>query len=180
MGELVKLLYVQDEEANQLREAEMKRVAENARRAEQNSARSAAETLTKALIKHAENIGKVINGEKNVTAKQKNACGASVQVFNILFTILFTILVTILFPIPFSLPQAYDGCVKEVEEMKNRLIKNEYDPKSVANAQKSSRPGKRKEAHLWNVSRSSHIPSTLPHFQSVPVCLHFTGALSCL
>ena len=54
---------------------------------------------------------------------------------------------------------------REVENVKYNLTLNGYDPESVAAAQASSKPGKRKAAETWNVSRSSHFHPIPP-----PVC----------
>lgn len=70
------------------------------------------------------------------------------------------------------MPQAFQQCEIEVTGAKNLLTLNEYDPESMAQAQGSSRPGKRKQADVWNVSSSSASTSSLlPRAQCVPVCV---------
>ena len=73
---------------------------------------------------------------------------------------------------PSALPQAFQQCEIEVIGMKNLLTINGYDPESMALAQGSSKPGKRKQADVWNVSSSSASTSSLlPRAQCVPVCV---------
>ena len=64
-----------------------------------------------------------------------------------------------------KLPQEFPRLKREVENVKYNLTLNGYDPESVAAAQASSKPGKRKAAETWNVSRSSHFHPIPP-----PVC----------
>lgn len=59
-----------------------------------------------------------------------------------------------------------------MEVAKGILLLHKYDPESVAKAQGSSRPGKRKGADVWNVSsRSASTSSLLQRAQCVPVCI---------
>jgi hypothetical protein len=54
--------------------------------------------------------------------------------------------------------------------VKKHLTQTGYDPVSVAEAQASSKPGKRKLPETWNVSRSGNF-----HPIPLPVCSVYVG-----
>ena len=183
VSELINRLTENDEEHERLKAEERERQEKAARRTAQDKAKSAAESLTTRMIKHTANIAAALSsGKKSVPVKLKSASGAALQAYSPSPSLCLPLSLPLSLSFPPSLflslslthtchsPQAFTMCESELATVQTNLTATGYDPASVAQAQASSRPGKRKLPETWNVSRSGNFHPIPP-----PVCSIYVG-----